>query len=186
MNNMQYRAIENVPQLREQEGEVPRLEGYAMVWDSLGDLGGYKERIKRESVSTTLNDQHNIFAYYSHDSKIPLARTDNGSLVLVADDHGLHYSFALDETTDARNLYIRCKSGLIRGCSFGFLPTKINQVREGKTDIDEVVEMTLYEVSPTANPVYTETECKARSQDADKYIDYFEQEFRQIIAEMTI
>ena len=73
-------------EMRAVESEDMIVEGYASVFDSVTDLGYYKEVIDRNAFDNA--DMSDIVMKYNHeDSVLPLARTRGGTLQFEVDDH---------------------------------------------------------------------------------------------------
>ena len=76
----ELRAIENE--------EKMIVEGYAVVFDSITDLGWSKEVIDRNAFNGC--DMSDVCMKYNHeDNVLIMARTRNNSLQLIIDDRGL-------------------------------------------------------------------------------------------------
>ena len=64
------------------------VEGYAVVFESLTDLGYIKEIIDRNAFNNC--DMSDVCMKYNHeDNVLIMARTRNNSLQLIVDDKGL-------------------------------------------------------------------------------------------------
>ena len=92
----EVRALEN------QENQEMIVEGYAVVFNQITDLGWCKEIIDRNAFNGS--DMKDCVLKYNHeDSFLILARTRNKSLELTIDDHGLKIRAKLIDTTQNKD-----------------------------------------------------------------------------------
>ena len=161
-------------EMRAVEGEEMIVEGYASVFDSVTDLGYYKEVIDRNAFVNA--DMSDIVMKYNHeDSVLPLARTRGGTLQFEVDDHGLKIRARLVDTTVNRDIYTLIKEGILSKMSFAFT------VKEEQYDYDTDTRRILafdkiFDVSVVDVPAYETTEIYARSKedyekDKQEYLD---------------
>jgi uncharacterized protein len=145
---------------------MSQIHGYAIVFDSDSHVlaGSFIEQIAPSAVTRTLQQGSLVQALVAHDVGKPLARTDNGTLVLRADTRGLHAVVGLPDTSYARDLIAARAHGTARGWSFAFraredLWTVVDDIpRRRVTDMD------ISEVSPgVAFCAYPATEAAGRS-----------------------
>jgi len=127
---------------------------------------GYCEVIKRVGVEKAIKDA-DIRALFNHDDSLVLGRTGNGTLTLGVDDVGLFGDIIINkDDPQAVGAYARVKRGDVIGCSFGFIPIKIEtEEREDGSYLDTVLELEIFEVSPCTFPAYPQTEIAARQKD---------------------
>lgn len=151
----EVRALEN-----ESEKEMV-IEGYAVVFNQVTDLGWCKEIIDRNAFNGA--DMKDCVLKYNHnDSFLILARTRNKSLELSIDDHGLKIKAKLIDTTNNRDVYKMIKEGLLDKMSFAF--TVAERKCDYETDTRTVLRISkLYDVSVVDVPAYDTTEVYARS-----------------------
>ncbi|WP_100655170.1 HK97 family phage prohead protease, partial [Bacillus cereus] len=72
------------------------------------------------------------------------------------------------EDPNAKSAYRKVQTGKVRGCSFGFYPTKEEQItRDDGTMKWRITEAELHEVSITAFPAYPQTDIMARQKDVE-------------------
>ena len=142
------------------------LEGYAVVFDKptvLYEYCGveYKEIIQKSAFDNA--DLKDVCLKYNHgDSKGILARTRNGSLQLKVDDFGLKFRATLLDTTDANDVYINVKNGLLDKCSFAFRIDEDLYNQETHTRTITKIKR-VYEISVVDIPAYDDTNVEARS-----------------------
>ena len=160
--DLQTRASEN-------ENEAI-IEGYFVVYNSETELwpGAYEEVAPgafEESIKTK-----NIMCLDNHDSRVVLASTESNTLELKSDEKGLWGRVTLDlEDPFAKSAYRKVQTGKVKGCSFGFIPTKEEAINNDDGSIKwRILEAELFEVSITAFPAYPQTDIAARQKDVEK------------------
>lgn len=141
------------------EGESNVIEGYAAVFNSPTNIGGwFMEEIAPGAFSKAISENGDIRALFNHDWSNVLGRTKSGTLRLSEDERGLKFEVDLPNTSIGRDLAESLKRGDISQCSFGFIPT-VEQwdysVEPAKRTIEEV---DLFEVSVVSIPAYEDTE----------------------------
>lgn len=168
MSDMERRSMEvGMAELRaSDEGEAPRLEGYASVFSTRTDLGWFSEEVAPGAFSDVLGDD--VRALFNHSPDHVLGRTRAGTLRIAQDERGLRYSVDLNpDDPDAMKLYGRVKRGDITGSSFSFT------VAEDAWDYDQdpahrTIKRIgqLYDVAPVTFPAYDAAMVSARAKDA--------------------
>lgn len=143
------------------------LSGYFIKFDEVTELWpGYFEVIKREGVEKAIQNA-DIRALFNHDDSLVLGRTGNGTVTLGVDEIGLFGDIVINkEDPQAIGAYARVQRGDVVGCSFGFIPIKINtEERADGSYLDTILELEIFEVSPCTFPAYPQTEIAARQKD---------------------
>lgn len=143
------------------------LSGYFIKFDEVTELWpGYFEVIKREGVEKAIQNA-DIRALFNHDDSLVLGRTGNGTVTLGVDEIGLFGDIIINkEDPQAVGAYARVQRGDVVGCSFGFIPIKINtEERDDGSYLDTILELKIFEVSPCTFPAYPQTEIAARQKD---------------------
>nr|DAX79644.1 MAG TPA: prohead serine protease [Caudoviricetes sp.] len=143
------------------------LSGYFIKFDEITELWpGYFEVIKREGVEKAIQNA-DIRALFNHDDSLVLGRTGNGTVTLGVDEIGLFGDIIINkEDPQAIGAYARVQRGDVVGCSFGFIPIKINtEERDDGSYLDTILELEIFEVSPCTFPAYPQTEIAARQKD---------------------
>ena len=174
--NKEYRLAEVRTTENSDENEMI-IEGYAVVFNQITDLGWCKEIIDRNAFNGT--DMKDCVLKYNHeDSIFILARTRNKSLELTIDDHGLKARAKLIDTTNNRDIYKMIKEGLLDKMSFGF--TVAERSWDYETDTRTVLRISkLYDVSVVDFPAYEQTEIYTRNKNEDEYKVEREKYFRK-------
>lgn len=129
-----------------------------------------------------------IKALYNHNTDNVLGSTKSGTLRLESDSIGLRFEIDLPNTTVANDLYESVKRGDVDGTSFGF---KVLDDKWSKVEIDgeeimkrTLLEIDLYEISPTPFPAYEDTEVDCRSLEKIKTKESKKEEKRSSLLEL--
>ena len=146
-----------------EDSEKMIVEGYAVVFDSVTDLGWSKEVIDRKAFDNC--DMSDVCLKYNHEDNLYImARTRNNSLQLFVDDKGLKIRAELIDTQNNKDVYKMIKERLLDKMSFAFTVSEENVDYETNTrrilGIDK-----LYDVSVVDVPAYDNTEIYARSKE---------------------
>ena len=144
-------------------GEERVVEGYAVVFDSVTDLGWVKEVIDRNALDNA--DMSDIVMKYNHENSVlPMARTRGGTLQFNIDDHGLRIRATLPDTQVNRDIYTLIQDGVLSKMSFAF--TVAREEYDYETDTRRILEIDkLYDVSVVDVPAYESTEIYARNKE---------------------
>lgn len=166
MPEIEHRAfsLEQV-EIRE-EGDSPKIVGYAAVFDQPSEnLGGFTEVVRSTAFNKTLSDGADVRALWNHNPDYVLGRTKSGTLRLKTDDKGLWIEIDPPKTTWARDLMESIKRGDVDQMSFGFRTVRdrwTNNEENGEV-LRELIEVQLFDVSPVTFPAYPQTEVYVRS-----------------------
>ncbi|MED0939599.1 HK97 family phage prohead protease [Bacillus mobilis] len=173
MNQTEKRELlSSEMEIREIEGGLRTITGYAVKWEMKSVTMGYwrrfKEQFKRGSFTDSLT-QDDQLALWSHDYSQVLGRTKNGTLRLFEDEIGLRFELDLADTTLGDDTYKTIKRGDVDGVSFGFQMVK-EEWDESNPDniVRSVTKAKLVEISPVAFPAYPDSQVTARSHDPYK------------------
>ncbi|MCH4566044.1 HK97 family phage prohead protease [Bacillus sp. ES1-5] len=159
-------------EIREIEGGLRTITGYAVKWEMKSVTMGYwrrfKEQFKRGAFTDSLT-QDDQLALWSHDYSQVLGSTKNGTLRLFEDEIGLRFELDLADTTLGDDTYKTIKRGDVDGVSFGFQMVK-EEWDESNSDnvVRSVTKAKLIEISPVAFPAYPDSQVSARSHDPYK------------------
>lgn len=174
MGKLEYRAFP--VELRvNRDGDKPKIEGYAAVFDQLSeDLGGFREKIRYGAFRKTIKED-DIRALMNHDSNYVLARNVAGTLSLSEDDHGLKIEIDPPDTTWARDLMVSMERGDVDQMSFAFRVRKDGSEWTEKDGLveRELIDVMLYDVSVVTFPAYPQTIAQVR--DAGEVFTEYEQ-----------
>lgn len=167
--NKEYRSAGTVVGQFE-EGSLPVISGYAMVFDSQSEYMGMYETIQRGAITEETIKNSDVFACLDHDMKRVLARSNHGegTLSLSIDDRGLKYEFVPPSTELGKELLEYIKRGDISKSSFGFCVDRDDSESQSFEMRGGVLYRTikkihsLFDVSPVWRPAYSDTEVAQR------------------------
>ena len=164
MTKLEERNFE-ITDVREAGDGGKYIEGYAIVFESNSVDMGFIERVAPTALDRSLRDaaagQANIYAFWSHNTAIPLGSTKSGKLHLEKDARGL--KFRLDTSRLSREQVAAVRDGDMQ-MSFGFC-TRSDVWEKGADGKDHrtLLDIDLTEVSPVAMPAYPDTSAAIRS-----------------------
>lgn len=152
--------------LETRDDQAVTLAGYAAVFDTETDIGGYfRERIVRGAFAEALR-RDDIHALFNHDYGRVIGRVRAGTLKVAEDERGLRVEIAPPDTQDARDLIANIRAGNIDQMSFAFSMEGGRQVWDETGNmplrtIEKVGE--LFEVSVVPRGAYATTEIGLRA-----------------------
>lgn len=166
----QYRAVMEVRALPG-EDEAKIVEGYATTFNQPYELWRdgpdyiFLEQVDRGAFDKT--DMSDVIMQYDHEGRV-FARTNNGTLELRTDDHGLHIRADLSGTEIGRQLYEEIKGGYTDKMSFGFTVDADERLITEEAGVVTILRTIksigkLYDVSAVSLPANNATEISARS-----------------------
>lgn len=139
---------------------VIKLRGYAAVFNKFSiELLGFKEIIRPGAFSRSLNNP-DVRALWNHDTGKVLGRIKNRTLELWEDQRGLGFSVVAPNTAWARDAMESIRRGDVDQMSFGFTVHEdkwTEPKEEGKLLMRELLDVTLFEISPVTFPAYPQT-----------------------------
>ena len=141
-----------------------KISGYAAVFSSPAKIDGlFTERILPGAFDETLRSTANdVPLLWNHDTGKPLGRRSAG-LVLKVDSRGLFFQCEAPAVSYADDALELLRSGILKGCSFGFNVIRDSWSPDGKKrDLHEV---RLIEISLVTFPAYSGTSAQARDAD---------------------
>ncbi len=145
------------------DGKGKRIKGHAAVFNRKTDVGGmFMEVIKPGAFTKTLKE-HDQVMLWNHNDDMVLGRRSAGTLELSEDKKGLAVDGDLPDTSAGRDAHVLIERGDVKGMSFGFSVIKELWDESKKPTLREVLEVRLFEVSPTAFPAYPTTDVQARA-----------------------
>jgi phage prohead protease, HK97 family len=164
-NNLEIRAISNEVQV-----DSRNITGYAVVFESVSEDLGFRERIMKGAITDDTIKKSDVFCLLNHDSTKVLARSKygEGSLKLEIDERGLKYSFTAPQTDLGNEILEHLERGEIDSSSFAFTVSLDEGSEkwytvEGVQYRDIYVVEALYDVSPVYQPAYQETTVSKRA-----------------------
>lgn len=162
-------TMATVAEFRVDNSDEFPISGYAAVFNSLSqDLGGFKEKIHPKAFDRALREKHDVRALVDHDPSRIVGRTKSGTLKLDTDKHGLRVAIKPPDTSIGRDLMTSIRRGDIDQMSFAFRVTEerwqwASRDADQETDIRELLDLDLFDVSAVTYPAYEQTEIDARS-----------------------
>lgn len=164
-NNLEIRAISNEVQV-----DSRNITGYAVVFESVSEDLGFRERIMKGAITDDTIKKSDVFCLLNHDSTKVLARSKygEGSLKLEIDERGLKYSFTAPQTDLGNEILEHLERGEIDSSSFAFTVSLDEGSEkwytvEGVQYRDIYVVEALYDVSPVYQSAYQETTVSKRA-----------------------
>lgn len=166
----QYRRVVQMEIRVAGEGEMI-VEGYATTFNEPYELWRdgpdyiFLEQVDRGAFDKT--DMSDVIMQYDHEGRV-FARTNNGTLTLAADDHGLHIRADLSGTEIGRQLYEEIKGGYTDKMSFGFTVDADERLITEEAGVVTILRTIksigkLFDVSAVSLPANNATEISARS-----------------------
>lgn len=177
------RMVMSQSELRILDGAIPKLTGYAAIFDELSDeFFGMHEKIEKGAFAQSIKED-DIRMLWNHDPNYILARNKSGTMKLWEDSKGLAFEATPPDTQFAKDLIKSIKRGDVSQNSFGFV------VKDHEYDSEKQVrtlkQVKLYDISPVVFPAYPQTEIYVRSKFMEKKIvfdelkDEWKQEFKK-------
>ncbi len=161
---IEIRSVQVPPELRADGDGLPKIGGYALILDSVEYVFGFSERFRPGAFDLATN--RDVRALVEHDPTKLLGRTKNGTLALSIDERGLLSEITPPDTTLARDTVASIRRGDIDGQSIGFRVLADEWHLQDDEMFRDIIKAELFDVSVTANPVYTNTDVAVRSRDA--------------------
>lgn len=152
-------------EIRATENEPSIIFGYAARFNSLSsEMCGFSEKIAMGAFTRTLKENPDIKCLWNHNTNLVLGSTRGGSLKLYEDNLGLRFELDPGNTSWGKDAFESIRRGDVSGVSFGFCVVK--QEWNG-TDPENVIrtlmDVDLFEISPTPFPAYADTEVQVRT-----------------------
>lgn len=164
---IERRYVTEVVTVRSQDGQPPRMVGYALKFNRLSqNLGGFVERVAPGAVAKSLGDRLDVLARYQHADEYLLGRVSAGTLRLAADDTGLQYEVDLPDTSYGRDLAVLAGRGDVRHSSFAFTVPPGGDSWDTTEDgfpLRTLNQIRLIDVAPVVQPAYLDTTSGLRS-----------------------
>lgn len=161
-NEREYRSLD-LKRAEDREDGQKIVEGYATTFNRylLYDDGTTKvyEQIDRRAFDGA--DMSDCIMQYDHEGRV-LARTSNGTLQLVVDDHGLFVKADLSVSEAAREMYNEIRAGLVNKMSWAFTVEDEDFDRKTSTRTIKKVRK-VFDVSGVSRPANDSTEISART-----------------------
>jgi HK97 family phage prohead protease len=166
-SSREVRFLSESLEIRSADNSPGTIAGYAAVYESETDLGYFREVLKRGAFRKSLAEGRDVRALWNHDSSIVLGRTSAGTLRLEEDDKGLKFEIDLPDTQAGRDAATSIGRRDVTGMSFGFevVTAKWVEEQEKDTELREIYDLRLWEISPVTFPAYQDTDVAKRGLD---------------------
>ena len=166
---LEIRSLGNL-ELR-QEGDSRRIEGRAIVFNSVSEDLGFREIIESTAISQELIDNSDIYLNFNHDDDKILGRSNcgKGSLNVELREDCVYFSIEAPKNDLGDTVLEYLKRGDVDKCSFCFWMDPDDEEAETWTYEDGVAIRTihkiagLHDLSIVWTPAYSETTVSARS-----------------------
>ena len=156
---VQRRNFADAVEVRQDEKDGTTVVGYAAVFNSVTDLGTFREQIAPEAFNRVLTESPDVVALLNHDNNFVLGRTTSGTLSLDLDEKGLRYTLKLGGQSYAKDLAESMRRGDIFQSSFAFTIER-ESWQENVRTVEEV--RGLYDVSVVTRPAYKDASADLR------------------------
>ncbi|MBN6186320.1 HK97 family phage prohead protease [Aneurinibacillus sp. BA2021] len=156
-------TISNI-EVRAEEGASPVVTGDVVMFEQLSvPLWGFREKVRKGAFEKSLRKSV-VKALWNHNSDLVLGSTKNRTLKLWEDDMALRFELELPNTTWGKDAAESIKRGDVDGVSFGFEVVRDEWNYDDPSDvIRTLIEVNLYEISPTPFPAYPDSSVDMRS-----------------------
>lgn len=152
-----------LPVERRATGDAVTVVGYAAVFNSETDIGGYFREVIAPGAFTETLKTADVRAYFDHDRGRVLGRKSAGTLRLREDSRGLAVEIDLPDTTDGRDVRALIERGDVSGMSIGFIARKQIWDEAVEPPLRMIQQVDLIEVSIVSEPAYDDTSIALRS-----------------------
>ncbi len=173
------RALPFEVRIEGEEGQPLKVIGNGAVYNKRSqDLGGFVEIIREGAFRDTLEDDHEIKAFYNHDPNQVLGTTSSEPPLKIRDGKGgLNYEVEIPDTSYGRDLVENLKRKNVRGSSFAFRTLEDNWYKDDKGEtVRELLSVELLELGPVTNPAYIPTAAQLRNleEQRDEFNEFIE------------
>lgn len=161
--NKEFRTLGQPVEIREADDGLIKVSGYAAVFNSETDIGGYyRERIEPGAFRDAIGRDDVVFLI-NHEG-LPMARTRSGTLKLSEDERGLFMETELDPSDpEVQRIVPKMKRGDLDKMSFAFIPEVQEWDDSSDIPVRTIRQASLFDVSIVTFPAYNETEIGLRS-----------------------
>ena len=142
-----------------------QISGYAVVFSKAScDLGGFVEICHPNMLDRTLKESPDVLALRDHKQELLLGRTISKTLELHTDSTGLAFTITLPMTAIGDDTAENVRVGNLSGVSFGFstVADSWDVGADGRV-VRTLLDVDLFEISPTSFPAYADTSVSVRS-----------------------
>lgn len=151
---------------RDGDGNSPgTIAGYAAVFNSPADgKFGFTETVLPGAFSRSLREGDDVRALVDHDASRIIGRSAAGTLRVREDAKGLAVEIDLPDTSVGRDLAVSLRRGDVSQMSIGFRTREDRWThRDDGTELRELIDVELFDVSAVTFPFYPDTSIAMRS-----------------------
>lgn len=163
---IERRAFPVEVRVAQEPDQQPSMTGHAAVFNTIADLGFFKERVAPGTFTQTIVAD-DIRALKNHNPDLILGRSIPGraenTLRLREDETGLAIEVDVPDTQYARDLMVSIKRGDITQMSFAFETLDDAWETIDGQEVRTLKRVRLLDVSPVTFPAYKETDVAVRS-----------------------
>lgn len=145
------------------DGQPRKIVGYAAVFNSQADIGGYWREEIAPGAFTRAIAEDDVVACINHEDWPLLGRNTAGTLKLAEDARGLRVEISPPDTESAQELIVAMERGEINKMSFAFNALRQEWDETQDPPVRILREVKLYDVSVVTRPAYDDTEAGLRS-----------------------
>lgn len=160
------RWLEIDDETRDDSEGLPKLRGYAAVYDQPSEPLPWTEVVKPGAFDRSLARGDDVRALIDHKSDLLIGRRSSKTLRMESDAKGLKVIITPPNNTNGRNIVESVRRGDIDGMSFGFITRTDNWHYVDGEEVRELIDVDLFDVSVVTWPAYTGSEVDTRSHDA--------------------
>lgn len=164
---IRYLTVQNL-EIRSEISEETTMgiDGYVAKWDARSQLiwGEFYEKIAKGAFTRSLQE-NTIKALWNHRTDYVLGSSKNSTLRLSEDDIGLRFELDLPNNSWGRDAFESITRGDVDGVSFGMYVRNDSWLYLRDEDVYErtLLDINLFEISPTPFPAYLDSEVSKRS-----------------------
>lgn len=163
---LRYLQIQNMEVRNKSDTNEKIVVGYVVKFNERSQLiyNEFYEKVSKGAFAKSI-EQNTIKALWDHNTNLVLGSTRAGTLKIEEDDIGLKFEIILPNTETGRNAFESIQRGDVDGVSFGFYVRNDNWEYLKDEDIYErtLLDIDLYEISPTPFPAYETSEVAKRT-----------------------
>ena len=161
-------GLELTDESRDSDGELPKITGYAAVFNKKSEDMGFREIIRPGAFERTLKDGSDVRALADHDPGRILGRNTAGTLDLETNKKGLKITIHPPNTTAGRDTVESIRRGDLDAMSFGF--RTVTDAWNDDFSVRELLDVDLFDVSVVAFPAYPQTSAAIASRDRSQLV----------------
>jgi len=146
-----------------EEGSPDKIVGHFVVFNEWTEIcPDFREMVNPAAVDRTMAED-DILSFFNHNPDLLLGRNTSGTLVLAKDDIGVYSEVAPPaEAYYTPGLLASAKRGDVPGGSFWFMVNEERWGKDGRVELRELLDVTMFEQGPVSMPAYPTTDVAVR------------------------